>query len=133
MNSLALITSLFGLFAILFAAYLIQKVSRQDEGTKRMREIASYIHDGAKAFLMAEYRILVFFVVALFIAIGIGIGWLSAISFLVGSLFSTLAGYIGMNVATKANVRTAAAAKDKGMNGALSVAFSADGGHTFTS
>ena len=124
MNSLALITSLFGLFAILFAAYLIQKVSRQDEGTNRMREIASYIHDGAKAFLMAEYRILVFFVVALFIAIGIGIGWLSAISFLVGSLFSTLAGYIGMNVATKANVRTAAAAKDKGMNGALSVAFS---------
>ena len=124
MNSLVIISSLFGLFAILFAAYLIQKVSRQDSGTDRMREIASYIHDGAKAFLMAEYRILVFFVVALFILIGFGIGWLSALSFLVGALFSTLAGYIGMNVATKANVRTAAAAKDKGMNGALSVAFS---------
>ena len=124
MNSLVIISSLFGLFAILFAAYLIQKVSRQDSGTDRMREIASYIHDGAKAFLMAEYRILVFFVVALFILIGFGIGWLSAFSFLVGALFSTLAGYIGMNVATKANVRTAAAAKDKGMNGALSVAFS---------
>lgn len=124
MNSLVIISSLFGLFAILFAAYLIQKVSRQDSGTDRMREIASYIHDGAKAFLMAEYRILVFFVVALFILIGFGIGWLSAFSFLVGALFSTLAGYIGMNVATKANVRTAAAAKDKGMNGALSIAFS---------
>ena len=124
MNSLVIISSLFGLFAILFAAYLIQKVSRQDSGTDRMREIASYIHDGAKAFLMAEYRILVFFVVVLFILIGFGIGWLSAFSFLVGALFSTLAGYIGMNVATKANVRTAAAAKDKGMNGALSVAFS---------
>ena len=124
MNSLIIITSIFGLFAIGFALFLIQKVSKQDAGSDRMQEIASYIHEGAKAFLMAEYRVLVFFIVALFVAIGFGIGWLTAISFVVGALFSTLAGYIGMNVATKANVRTAAAAKEKGMNGALSIAFS---------
>ena len=89
-----------------------------------MKEIAAFIHEGARAFLMAEYKILVYFVIVLFLAIGIGIGWPNAVAFLVGALFSTIAGYIGMNVATKANVRTAAAAKDSGMNKALSVAFS---------
>ena len=114
-----------GVCALLFAFYLIQKVSKQNEGTDRMKEIAAYIHEGAKAFLMAEYKILVVFVAVLFVLIGIGIGsWVTAFSFLVGAVFSTAAGYIGMDVATKANVRTAAAAKDSGMNKALSVAFS---------
>ena len=113
-----------GVLALLFAYYLILKVSRRDAGTDRMREIAAFIHEGARAFLMAEYRILVFFVAALFVLIGIGTSWLTAYCFLVGSIFSTAAGFIGMNVATKANVRTAAAAKDHGMNAALSVAFS---------
>ena len=113
-----------GALALCFAMYLIGKVSKQDAGTDRMKEIAGHIHVGAKAFLMAEYRILVIFVAILFVLIGFGISWTSAVSFLVGAAFSTAAGYIGMNVATKANVRTAAAAKDKGMNAALSVAFS---------
>ncbi len=113
-----------GALALCFAAYLIQKVTKHDAGTDRMKEIAGHIHEGARAFLMAEYRILVIFVAILFVLIGFGISWTSAISFLVGALFSTAAGYIGMNVATKANVRTAAAAKNKGMNAALSVAFS---------
>ena len=113
-----------GVLALLFAYYLILKVSRRDAGTDRMKEIAAFIHEGARAFLMAEYRILVFFVAALFVLIGIGTSWLTAYCFLVGSIFSTAAGFIGMNVATKANVRTAAAAKDHGMNAALSVAFS---------
>ncbi len=115
---------LLGVLALAFAYYLIQKVSKADPGTERMKEIAAYIHEGAKAFLMAEYRILIIFVAVLFVLIGVGIGWITAVCFLVGAAFSTLAGYIGMNIATKANVRTAAAAKDKGMNGALSVAFS---------
>ena len=90
-----------------------------------MKEIAALIHEGARAFLTAEYKILVVFVAVLFVLIGIGIGnWVTAVCFLVGALFSTAAGYIGMNVATKANVRTAAAAKDSGMNKALSIAFS---------
>ena len=95
------------------------------QGTDRMKEIAAFIHEGARAFLTAEYKILVVFVAVLFVLIGIGIGnWVTAVCFLVGALFSTAAGYIGMNVATKANVRTAAAAKDSGMNKALSIAFS---------
>ena len=90
-----------------------------------MKEIAAFIHEGARAFLTAEYKILVVFVAVLFVLIGIGIGnWVTAVCFLAGALFSTAAGYIGMNVATKANVRTAAAAKDSGMNKALSIAFS---------
>lgn len=114
-----------GICALIFAFYLIQKVSKQDAGTDRMKEIAAFIHEGASAFLMAEYKILIVFVAVLFVLIGIGIGsWVTAGSFLVGALFSTIAGYIGMNVATKANVRTAAAAKDSGMNKALSIAFS---------
>jgi len=110
---------------LLFAFYLTKKVGKQDAGTDRMKEIAAFIHEGARAFLTAEYKILVVFVAVLFVLIGIGIGnWVTAVCFLVGALFSTAAGYIGMNVATKANVRTAAAAKDSGMNKALSIAFS---------
>ena len=90
-----------------------------------MKEIAAAINDGAKAFLFAEYKILAIFVVVLFIAIGLGLGsWITALCFLFGALFSILAGYIGMNVATKANVRTANAARTSGMNKALSIAFS---------
>uniref|UniRef100_UPI0040283EE6 sodium-translocating pyrophosphatase n=1 Tax=Anaerobutyricum hallii TaxID=39488 RepID=UPI0040283EE6 len=114
-----------GICALLFAFYLTKKVGKQDAGTDRMKEIAAFIHEGARAFLTAEYKILVVFVAVLFVLIGIGIGnWVTAVCFLVGALFSTAAGYIGMNVATKANVRTAAAAKDSGMNKALSIAFS---------
>ena len=90
-----------------------------------MKEIAEAISDGARAFLTAEYRILIFFVIVLFVLIGVGIGnWVTAVCFVVGALFSTLAGYVGMSVATKANVRTANAARESGMNRALSVAFS---------
>lgn len=110
--------------ALIFALILVKKVGSQDAGTDRMKEIADFIHEGAKAFLMAEYRILIVFVAVLFLLIGLGINWMTAVCFLIGALFSTIAGYIGMNVATKANVRTAAAAKDSGMNRALSVAFS---------
>ena len=93
--------------------------------TDRMKEIAGAIAEGARAFLTAEYKILVIFVAVLFVLIGIGVGsWVTAICFVVGALFSTIAGYCGMTVATKANVRTANAAKEGGMNKALSIAFS---------
>ncbi len=78
----------------------------------------------ARAFLTAEYRILVIFVAVLFVLIGVGIGsWVTALCFVVGALFSTVAGYCGMTVTTKANVRTANAARESGMNRALSIAF----------
>ncbi len=124
MKPLAILAPILGVFALCFAYALARKVSRQDAGTDRMKEIAAFIHEGAQAFLMAEYKILLVFVAVLFLGIGVGIGWLTAAAFLLGALFSTLAGYFGMNVATKANVRTAAAAKDSGMNKALSIAFS---------
>jgi len=124
MNNFAFLAPVFGVVALLFAAYLSRKISRQDAGTDRMKEIAAFIHEGSQAFLMAEYKILVVFVAILFVGIGFGIGWRTSVAFLLGAVFSTIAGYCGMNVATKANVRTAAAAKDSGINKALSIAFS---------
>lgn len=125
MESLKFLAPALAVVALLFAFYKIAFVSKQDAGTERMKEIAAAINDGAKAFLFAEYKILAIFVVVLFIAIGLGLGsWITALCFLFGALFSILAGYIGMNVATKANVRTANAARTSGMNKALSIAFS---------
>lgn len=125
MEGLLKVVPFFGILALIFAAYLAAKVSRQEEGTQRMKEIASAISEGARAFLMAEYKILVFFVLILFVLIGLGIGnWITAVCFVCGALFSTLAGYCGMQVATRANVRTANAARNSGMNKALSIAFS---------
>ena len=119
------IVPVLGIAALLFAALLAARVSRQNAGTDKMKEIAAAISEGAQAFLTAEYKILIFFVIVLFVLIGFGIGnWVTAICFVVGALFSTLAGYFGMTVATKANVRTANAAKEGGMNKALSIAFS---------
>ena len=125
MNNYMYLVSVAAVIALLFAAYLAAKVSRQDAGTERMKEIAGAIADGARAFLTAEYKILIVFVVVLFVLIGLGVGnWVTAVCFVVGALFSTIAGYCGMTVATKANVRTANAAKESGMNKALSIAFS---------
>ncbi len=116
--------------ALLFALYLTQKIKRQEAGTEKMKEIAGAIKEGAQAFLFAEYKILIIFVVVLFVLIGlftgengIATGWGTAVCFLIGAAFSTLAGFIGMNVATDANVRTANAAKKGGMGHALSVAY----------
>ena len=125
MESLKFLAPALAVVALLFAFYKIAFVSKQDAGTERMKEISAAINGGAKAFLFAEYKILAIFVVVLFIAIGLGLGsWRTALCFLFGALFSILAGYIGMNVATKANVRTANAARTSGMNKALSIAFS---------
>ncbi len=125
MESLKFLAPALAVVALLFAFYKIAFVSKQDAGTERMKEIAAAINDGAKAFLFAEYKILAIFVAVLFIAIGLGLGsWITALCFLFGALFSIFAGYIGMNVATKANVRTANAARTSGMNKALSIAFS---------
>ena len=127
MESLIFLAPVLAVVALLFAVYKIAFVSKQDAGTDRMKEIAASINEGAKAFLFAEYKILAIFIVVLFLAIGLFLrknSWITAVCFLCGALFSILAGYVGMNVATKANVRTANAARTSGMNKALSVAFS---------
>ncbi len=124
-NLLLYLAPVMGIIALLFAFFLAAKVGKQEEGTDRMKEIAAAISEGARAFLTAEYKILVIFVIVLFILIGLGIGnWVTAVCFLIGGIFSVAAGYFGMNVATKANVRTANAARTSGMNKALSIAFS---------
>ena len=112
-----------GVVALAYAFILAARVSKSPAGDDRMREISDAIHEGAMAFLTREYKILVIFVIVMFILIGLLINWPTAISYITGSVASVLAGYIGMNVATKANVRTANAAKES-QNKALSIAFS---------
>ena len=117
-------TPLAGIAALVFAYILANKINKVDVGTDKMREISNHIQEGAMAFLMREYKTLVVFISVLFVVLGLGINWLTAVCFVIGALFSTLAGFFGMKVATKANVRTANAAREGGMNKALSVAFS---------
>ncbi len=124
MESLIYVAPIVGVIALIFAFILSNRVSREEDGTDRMKEIASAISDGAHAFLTAEYRILAIFIIVLFVLIAVGIGIGSGVAFVAGTLCSILAGYFGMNVATKANVRTANAARVSGMNKALSIAFS---------
>ena len=112
------------LAALLFAGYKAWFVSKSAPGTEKMKEIASAIAEGADAFLRSEYKILAIFIVVLFFPIGIFISWMTALCFVLGALCSILAGFFGMKVATRANVRTANAAMEHGMNRALSVAFS---------
>ncbi len=125
METLLNMVPAFAVITLLFAAYLAWKVARQESGNERMREIAGAISEGAQAFLTAEYKILIVFVAILFVLIGLGVGnWITAVCFAFGAVFSTLSGFFGMKVATRANVRTANAAMKSGMNKALSIAFS---------
>lgn len=112
-----------GLLALIFAFILSTGIAKEDSGNDRMKEISGYIHEGAMAFLMREYKYLAGFIVVVAIVIFAAIDYKTAICFVFGAVFSILAGYFGMNVATKANVRTAQAARD-GQSKALKIAFS---------
>jgi K(+)-stimulated pyrophosphate-energized sodium pump len=125
--SLALITApIVGILGLLFALYKAKGIEKVEPGNERMREISQYIADGAMAFLKRQYKSLAIFVILLFVILifAPGQGFKTAISFLVGAAFSVAAGYVGMKVATKANVRTANAAMESGMTKALNIAFS---------
>ena len=124
MEKIIWLTPLLALIALLFAAYKAHYVSKAAAGNARMQEIASAIAEGANAFLMSEYKILAIFIVVLFALIAVFINIGTAVCFLIGALFSIAAGFCGMKVATRANVRTANAAMESGMNKALSIAFS---------
>ena len=88
MENLMYVVPVVSVLALLFAGYLAVKVAKQEEGTEKMKEIASAISEGARAFLTAEYKILIVFVMVLFLLIGFGIGnWVTAICFVVGALF----------------------------------------------
>ena len=124
MEGLIWLAPVLSVVALLFALYKALYVSKAPAGTDRMQEIASAIAEGANAFLMSEYKILAIFIVVLFALIALFINFGTAVCFLIGAVFSIAAGFFGMKVATKANVRTANAAMESGMNRALSIAFS---------
>ena len=122
---LALIAApIVGILALIFAMYKAKYVESVSPGTDRMQEIASYIEEGAMAFLKREYRVVAIFMAVLFVVLIVVINIQTAICFVIGGIFSLAAGYNGMKVATKANVRTANAAREEGMTKALNVAFS---------
>ncbi len=121
--------SLTGIVALIFVAYIAKKVLRQDPGTPEMVSISDAIYEGAMAFLKREYKAIGAFaiIVAILLAIGLkGQGWrfsiATALSYLVGAACSLTAGYVGLNISTRANTRTAQAAR-KGFSQALGVAF----------
>ena len=111
-----------GGLAIVYGAFSVRWVLAQPQGNDRMREIAAAIQQGATAYLNRQYTTIAMVGVVLFLGLGIFLGWKIAIGFFVGAVFSGSAGYIGMNISVRANVRTAEAAS-RGTNEALKVAF----------
>ena len=119
MDNLIYLVPAMGLVGLIYTWIKFIWVEKQDAGNDRMQEISKYIAEGAMAFLRAEWKILGYFVVLVGILLAVMASanphghWSIAIAFVVGAVFSATAGYIGMKVATKANVRTAQAARSK--------------------
>jgi len=121
----------FGIFGLIVAWKIYEKVDEQSDGNEKMKEIAESIHEGAMVFLSREYKILGYFVAGVFILLmivisyqkGFWIGFWTSVSYVIGAGCSMLAGFFGMNAATTANVRTAQAASDGGKAKALNIAF----------
>ncbi len=128
MDKLFYLVPAFGVIGLLYTLVKFSWVSKQDAGSDRMKEISRYIAEGAMAFLKAEWKILGYFVVVVALLLGFMASrnehshWTIAIAFIIGAVFSALAGFIGMRVATKANVRTAHAARTS-LSKALAVSF----------
>ena len=112
-----------GVLGLVFALVLYVSISRSSAGTQLMQEIGEAIQSGAMAFLRREYSILFAFVIVVAILLAVFLSWETAVAFLSGAACSVLAGFLGMKAATKANVRTAAAAKEGGQGPALLMAF----------
>ena len=110
-----------GAIAVLFAVVLTAVVLRQPPGNARMVEIASAIQEGAAAYLNRQYTVIAAIGIVVAIIIGLTLGWVTALLYLVGAACSALAGYVGMNVSVRANMRTAEAARN-GLGPALATA-----------
>jgi len=120
---LQMLAPILGVVGFVIAILIYNSIKSQPVGNEKMKEIAEAIHGGAMAFLNREYRVLAIFIVAVFILIFISMGIQTALAFLGGALCSMLCGYIGMQAATHANVRTTEAARTTGQGAALMVAF----------
>lgn len=119
----ALIGTVLGLGVLGYAFSVYRGIISLPEGNDKMKEISSAIQEGAMVFLKKEYKIIILFVLIVFILLSIGIGWRTGIAYLAGAICSMTAGFFGMKSATKANVRTAHAAASEGQGKALTVAF----------
>ena len=128
MENLIYVVPAMGVVGLLYTFVKYAWVSKQDAGNERMKEISTYIAEGAMAFLKAEYKILTYFVIIGALLLGVmgytnaNSHWSIAVAFILGAFFSALAGFVGMKIATKANVRTAQAARTS-LSKALSVSF----------
>ena len=124
MNQFLLFATVSSIIAIVYGLFLAKSILKKSPGNERMQEIAKAIQEGASAYLNKQYKTIGMIAVILFFIIGFipKLGWTMAFGFLVGAVFSALAGYIGMNVSVRANVRTTEAAR-KGINEALALAF----------
>src|SRR6185295_9772422 len=128
MDKLIYLVPAMAVLGLLYTFIKFNWVSKQDAGTDRMKEISTYIAEGAMAFLRAEWKILTYFAIIVALLLGFmgsrseSSHWSIAVAFLIGAFFSALAGFIGMKAATKANVRTAHAARTS-LAKALNVSF----------
>jgi K(+)-stimulated pyrophosphate-energized sodium pump len=116
------IPAVVGFIGLLFVAYLSAKVLAKETGNATMQELSGYIYEGAMAFLWREYRAIGVFAVIVTVLLALGIGWQTAVAYLIGAICSLGTGLVGMHIATRANVRTAQAAT-RGFNEAIDVAF----------
>src|SRR3989338_4674284 len=111
-----------GVLAIVYGVWSVRWILAQPQGNERMREIAAAIQQGASAYLNRQYTTISMAGGVLFLALGFALNWYTAFGFLIGAVLSGAAGYIGMNISVRANLRTAEAAKN-GLNAALQIAF----------